>query len=111
MMESSDNGSDDLCFHDVGNRIPYLGKSPDVTTEELGWFLIDAIQIVLGARLSTRSHVVVDEDLLQLFPGSDGVRGEACELVHRSWRKHEGKIVRHDDGISPGGAHNSGINL
>ena len=111
MMESSDNGSDDLCFHDVGNRIPYLGKSPDVTTEELGWFLINAIQIVLGARPSTRSHVIVDEDLLQLFPRFDGIWGEASEPVHCGRCEHDGKIVHHDTGISPGGTHGGGISL
>ena len=43
MMESSDEGGDDLCLRDVGNRIPHLEKASDVTTEELGRFLIDAI--------------------------------------------------------------------
>ena len=72
-MESSDEGGDDLCFHDVGNRIPHNGKSPNVTTVKLGRFLIDAVQIVLGVCPSTRSHVVVGEDLLQLLPRSDGI--------------------------------------
>ena len=43
VMESADEGSDDFYFHDVGNRIPHLGKLPYVAMEELGWFLIDAI--------------------------------------------------------------------
>ena len=73
VMESSDKGGDDFCFHDVGNRIPHLRKSSDVTTEELERFLIDAIQIMLGARPSTHSHVIVSEDLLQLFPRFDGI--------------------------------------
>ena len=30
VMESSNEGGDDLCFRDVGNRIPHLGKSSDV---------------------------------------------------------------------------------
>ena len=111
VLESSDEGGDDFCFYDVGNRTSHLRKSPDVTIEELGWFLINAIQILLGARPSTRSHVVVGEDLLQLFLGTDGVRSEACEPVHCSWREHDGKIVRHDTGISSGNAHNSGISL
>ena len=72
-MESSDKGGDDFHFRDVGNRIPHLGKSSDVTMEELVRFLINAIQIVLGARQSTRSHVIVGEDLLQLFPRFDGI--------------------------------------
>ena len=60
-MESSNEGSDDLSFRDVGNRIPHLGKALDVSTEELGWLLVDAVQIMLGARSSTRSHVIVSE--------------------------------------------------
>ena len=81
-MESSDEGGDDFCFCDVGNRIPHLGKSSDVTMEELRRFLINSIQIVLGARSSTHSHVIVGEDLLQLFPRFDGIWGEAREPVH-----------------------------
>ena len=34
----------------------------DVATEELGRLLVDAVEIMLGARPSTRSHVIVDED-------------------------------------------------
>ena len=52
------------CFRDVGNRIHHLGKASDVATEELGRFLINMIQIVLGAQPSTCSHVVIGEDLL-----------------------------------------------
>ena len=43
VMESSNEGGDDFCFRDVGNRISHLRKSSIVTTEELRWFLIDAI--------------------------------------------------------------------
>ena len=111
VTESADEGGEDFCFRDVGNRIPHLGKSPDVATEELGRFLVDAIQIMLGARPSTCSHVVVGEDLLQLFPGSDGVRGKACELVRGGWREHDGKIDHHDTSVSSVGAHGSGVRL
>jgi len=90
VMESSDKGGDDLIFCDVRNIVSYLGKASDVATEELRWFLVDAVQIMLGARPSTRSHVVVGEDLFQLFPGSDGVWGKACEPVHRGWHEHDG---------------------
>ena len=62
VVESSDEGGDDLNFCDIGNRIPHLRKASDVAAEELGWLLVDAVQIVLGARPSTRSHVVVGED-------------------------------------------------
>ena len=111
VMESSNKGGDDLCFHDVGNRIPHLRKASDVAIEELGRLLVDAVKIVLGARPNTCSHVGVGEDLLQHFLGLDGVRGEACEPIHRGWREHDGEIVRHDTGVSPGGAHSSGISL
>ena len=111
VMESSDEGGDDLCFCDVGNRVPHLGKASNIATEELGRLLVDAVQIMFGARPSTRSHVVVGEDLLQLFLGSDGVRGEAREPVHHSWHEHDEKIVHHDAGTALGGAHSSGISL
>ena len=93
-MESYNEGGDDLYFRDVGNRIPHLEKASDVATEEFGWLLVDVVEIVLCARPSTRSHIIVGEDFFQLFPGSDGVRGKACELVYRGWRDHDGKIVR-----------------
>ena len=111
VMESLDEGGDDLNFRDVRNRIPHLGKACYVAIEELGQLLVDAVQIVLGARPSTRSHVVVGEDLLQLFLGSDGVWGEACELVHRSWHEHDRKIVHHDTDISPSSTYSGGISL
>ena len=43
VMESSNEGGDDFCFHDVENRIPHLGKTSDVAMEELGRFLINTI--------------------------------------------------------------------
>ena len=82
VMESSNKGGDDFYFRDVRNRIPHLRKSSDVTTEELERFLIDAIQIMLGAWPSTRSHVIVGEDLLQLFPRFNGIWGKGREPVH-----------------------------
>ena len=62
VMELSNEGDDDLSFRDVGNRIPHLKKESDVATEELGRLLVDAVEIMLGARPSTRSHIIVDED-------------------------------------------------
>ena len=111
VMESSDEGSDDLSFRDVGNRIPHLGKMSDVATEELGRFQVDAIQIMHGAWPSAHSLVVVGEDLLDLFLGSDRVWGEACEPVHGGWCEHDEKIVCHDTSVSSGGADSSGISL
>ena len=52
-----------------------------------------------------------DENLLELFLGSDGVWGKACEPVHHSWHEHDGKIICHDACISSGGMHKSGISL
>ena len=69
------------------------------------------IQIMLGARPSTRSHVVVGEDLLQFFLGFDGVRGKACEAVHRSWHEHDREIVCHDTSVSSKGVDSGGISL
>ena len=80
-------------------------KASDVATKELRRLLVDAVQIMLGARPNTRSHVVVGEDLLQLFLGSDGVP------VHHSWHEHDEKIVCHDTGISPSYTHSGGISL
>ena len=62
VMESSDKGGDDLSFCDVRNRIPHLRKTFDVAMEELRWLLIDVVQIMIDARPSTRSHIVVGED-------------------------------------------------
>ena len=64
VMESSDECGDDLSFHDVRNIIPHLRKVSNIATEELGRLLIDVVQIMLGARASAHSHVVVGEDLL-----------------------------------------------
>ena len=79
VMKSSDNGGDYLSFRDVGNIIPHLGKASDIAAEELGRLLGDAVEIMLGARPRTCSHVIVSEDFLQLFPRSDRIRGKACE--------------------------------
>ena len=64
MVESSDEGGDNFSFRDVRNRIPHLGKASNVAIEELGWLLVDAVEIMLGAWLSTRGHIVVGEDFL-----------------------------------------------
>ena len=58
VMKSSDEGGDDFGFHDVGNRIPHLGKA----SEELRQLLVDAVEIMFGARSSTRSHIIFGED-------------------------------------------------
>jgi len=111
VMESSDEGGDNLGFRDVWNRIPHLRKASDVAAEELRWLLVDAVEIMLGSRSCTRSHIIVGEDFFQLFLGSDGVRGKASKPVHDDWRKHDGKIVHHDTGVSSGGTNSSGISL
>ena len=68
MVESSDKGGDDFSFRDVRDRVPHLRETPDVAMEELGWLLVDAAKIMLHVGLSTRGHIVVGEDFLQLFP-------------------------------------------
>ena len=62
MMNSSDEGGDDLSFRDVGNRIPHLVKASNVAVEELKRLLVDAVEIMLGARPSTHSHIIVGEN-------------------------------------------------
>ena len=65
MVESSDEGGDDLSFCDVQNRVPHLRKTSNVAAMELGQLLVDAVEIMLGARSSTCSHIVVDEDFFR----------------------------------------------
>jgi hypothetical protein len=43
LSESSDEGSDDLNFRDVGDRVPHLGKASDVATKELRRLLVDTV--------------------------------------------------------------------
>ena len=62
VVRSSNEGGDDLSFHDVGNRIPHLREMSNVAAKVLGWLLVDAVEIMLGAWLSTRSHIIVGED-------------------------------------------------
>ena len=61
-MKSSDEGGEDLSFRDVRNRIPHLEKASNVAMEELRWLLVDAVEIMLVAWPSTRSHIIVGED-------------------------------------------------
>ena len=56
VMESSDEGGDDISFRDVGNRILHLKKASNVAMEELRWLLVDAVEIMLGAG---RVHVAI----------------------------------------------------
>ena len=58
--------------------------------EELGWLLVDAVEIMLGSRSRTCSHIIVGEDFFQLFLGSNGVQGKASKPVHDDWREHDG---------------------
>ena len=73
--------------------------------------MVDAVEIVLGARPPACSHVIVGEDFLQLFPRSDGVWGKACEPAHGGWREHDREIVCHDVAVSSGGADGGGVRL
>ena len=111
VMESLDEGDDDLSFRDVGNRIPHLEKASNVAAEELRWLLVDAVEIMLGARMRTCSHVAVGENFLRLFLRSDGVWGEACEPTHGGWREHDREVILHDVGVASGGTNGSGISL
>ena len=43
VVESSDEGGDDLSFRDVGDRVPHLRKASYVAAEELRRLLVDAV--------------------------------------------------------------------
>ena len=80
VMESSDEGSDDLGFCDVWNRIPHLGKALDVAAEELGWLLVDAVEIMLSSRSHTHSHIIVGEGF---FSSSQDPMESGTRLVNQ----------------------------
>ena len=88
-----------------------ISEKRDVATEELGRLLVDAVENMLGAQSSTRSHIIIGEDFFQLFPGSDGVWGKASKPAHGGWREHDGEIVRHDTGVSSGDTDSGGVSL
>ena len=73
--------------------------------------MVDAVEIVLGARPPACGHVVVGENSLQIFLRANGVRGEACEPAHGGWREHDREIVCYDIGVSPGGSDGGGVSL
>ena len=62
--------------------------------------------VILGAGLLAHSHVIVDEDFLEVVPRSNGVLPQAEELVICRLVKHDRKIVRHDIFVSARGFHN-----
>ena len=84
VVESSDEGGDDLSFRDVGNRVPHLGTASDVATEGLGRLLVDAAQIVLGAWSSTGSHIIIGEDFFSILPRIQWSPGQGWKTS--SWR-------------------------
>ena len=79
--------------------------------EELEWLLVDTVEIMLGARSSTRGHIVVSKDFLQLFPRSNGIWGKVGKPAHGGWRQHDREIIFHDIGVSSSGADSSGVGL
>ena len=79
--------------------------------EEIRRLLVYAVQIMLGAQPSTRSHIVVGEDFFEIFPGSNGVQGKASKPAHGGWREHDGEIICHDAGVSSRGVDDSGVSL
>ena len=56
VMESSNEGGDDLCFRDVGNRIPHLGKTSDVATGSSDGFWLMLLRSCLVHR---RVHIAM----------------------------------------------------
>ena len=54
------------------------------------------LQIILGARLLTHGHVVLDEDPFEVIPRSDGVLPQAKKPVVRRLVEHDRQVVCHD---------------
>ena len=65
------------------------------------------LQVILGARLLARGHVIVGEDFLEVIPRSDGVLLQTKEPVVCRLIKHDRKIVRHDVFISARSFHSN----
>ena len=63
------------------------------------------LQVILGAGLLARSHVIVGEDFLEVIPRSDGILPQPEESVVRRLVEHDGKIVCHYVFISACGSH------
>ena len=55
-------------------------KASNVATEELGRLLVDAVEIMLGARPSTCSHIIVGEDF---FSSSQDLMESGARLVNQ----------------------------
>ena len=54
------------------------------------------LQVILGAGLLARGHVIVIEDFLEVIPRSDGVLLQAKEPIIYRLVKHDRKVVCHD---------------
>ena len=63
------------------------------------------LQVILGAGLLARSHVIVGEEFLEVIPRSDGILPQAAEPVVHKLVKHDRKIVCHDIFVSAYGSH------
>ena len=103
MLEPFGESGDGLSVSDVGKEISCLREVPDEVAQGVPGGLMKLLQVILGARLLARSHVVVGEDFLEVVPRSDGVLLQAKEPIICRLVKHDRKVVCHDVLVSARG--------
>jgi hypothetical protein len=92
---------DDVLLRDVGNGGPHIEETSGVGSEEFITLLLALGEVVPGSCSGYRPLEVVDENLLEAFPGVDGVIGEAFQPGQRCRLQSHRKV---DDFGSVGAA-------
>lgn len=88
MVDTVDEGGDDLGLQNVRNTIPNLGETPDVTPKELTRLLIYSGQVMLHRWPLACSLVVFDEHSPEVIPRINDIGLEAREPVHGGGLEH-----------------------
>jgi hypothetical protein len=70
---------DDVVLRNVRDSSANVEEATRVGLQELVTFLLALGKIVSSTYMGNRSLEIVDEDLLKLFPGVDGVAAEAFQ--------------------------------
>jgi hypothetical protein len=92
---------DNVLFRDVGDGGPHIEEMAGVGSEEFIALLLALGEVVPGSCSRYRPLEVVDEDLLEAFPGVDGVVGETFQPSQRCRLQSHRKV---DDFGSVGAA-------
>jgi hypothetical protein len=74
---------DDVVLRDVRDGSADIEKAMRVRPQKLVTFLLTLGKIVSSTCTGNRSLEIIDEDLLKLFPGVDGVAAEALQPSER----------------------------